>query len=98
MMSSLYGNGGCRWFGVPVSNDGLLLPLVFAQRRHFHWGFARIRPRHRPAIVSKIHLGISFGVTRRLCPFRPSVTVAVQRDAFDAKSIAALLKLRGAVA
>jgi hypothetical protein len=80
-MASLCGNGFRRWFGVPVSNDGLLLPLVFAQRRHFHRGFAGIRPRHRPAVVAKIHLGIPFGIARRLCPFRPSVAVAVQRDA-----------------
>jgi hypothetical protein len=97
-MSSLCGDGLRRWFGVPVSNDGLLLPLVFAQRRHFHRRFAGIRPRHRPAVVPKIHLGIPFGIARRLCPFRPSVAVAVQRDAFDAKSGAALFELRGAVA
>src|ERR1700690_606340 len=94
----LCGYGGCRWFGVPVSNDGLLLPFVFTEGGHFHRRFAGICPRHSPAIVPKIHLGKSFGVARRLCPFRPSIAVAVQRYAFDAKSSAALFELRGAVA
>jgi len=72
-MSSLCGNGFRRWFGVPVSNDGLLLPLVFTERRHFHRGFARIRPCHGSAVVPKIHLGIPFGIARRLCTFRPAI-------------------------
>jgi hypothetical protein len=97
-MSSLCSNGFRRWFGVPVSNDGLLLPFVFAQRRHFHRGFAGICTRHGPAVVAEIHLGIPFWIARRLCPFCPSVAVAVQRDALDAKSITALFELRGAVA
>ena len=52
-MASLCGNGWCRWFGVPVSNEGLLLPLVFAQRWHFHLGLARIGPRHGFAVVAQ---------------------------------------------
>jgi len=48
-------------------------------------------------IVAKIHLGIPFGIACRLCTFRPSITVAVQRDALDAKSSAALFELRGTV-
>src|SRR5277367_2056286 len=79
-------------------DDGFLLPLVFAQRWHFHLGLARIRPRHGLAVVTKIHLGIPFGIARCLRPFRPRIAVAVQRNAFDAESIAALLELRGAVA
>src|ERR1039457_4461395 len=32
------------------------------------------------------------------CPFSPRISVPMQRDAFDAKSITALLEFRGAVA
>src|ERR1700723_2494996 len=98
MMSSLCRDALRHWFGFMACYDGLLLPFVFAQRRHFHLGLARICPRHGLAVMSKIHLGIPFWIARCLRPFRPSVTVAVQRHAFDAKSIAALLELRGAVA
>src|SRR5580658_64275 len=97
-MGSIYGKGWSRWFGVPASDDGLLLPFVFAQRQHFHWRLARICPRHSPAIVAKIHVGIPFGIARCLCAFRPSITVAVQGDAFDTKSSAALFELGGTVA
>jgi hypothetical protein len=61
---------------------------------HTHW----ICPRHCPAVMADIYLGESFGIARSLGAFRPSVTVAVQRNSFDAKSNAALLKFRGAVA
>src|SRR5450631_4148371 len=98
MMSSLCRDGLRHWLGFLNFGDGFLLPLVFAQRRHFHLGLARIGPRHGFAVVAQVHLCIPFGITRRLCPFRPCVAVAMQRDAFDAKSIAALLELRGAVA
>ena len=50
------------------------------------------------AILADIHLGIPFGIARRLRPFRPRIAVAVQRHAFDAESGAALLELRGPVA
>src|ERR1700677_5207484 len=94
MMSSLCRDALRHWFGLMVSDDGFLLPFVFAQRRHFHLGLARIRPRHGFAVVAQIYLGISFGVTRCFCPFRPGITIAVQRNAFDAQTDAALMKFR----
>ena len=45
------------------------------------------------AVVAEGFLREPFGITGGLCPFRPCVTVAVQRHAFDAKPDAALLEL-----
>ncbi len=98
MMSSFCCDVLRRWFGVPVSKNGFLLPLVFAQGRHFHRGLAGIRPCHGLAVMPKIHLGKPFRIARRLGPFRPRITVAVQCHTFDAKSGATLFELRGAVA
>src|SRR5208282_137473 len=98
MMSSLCRDALRRWFGFMVSDDGFLLPFVFAQRWHFHLGLARIGPRHGLAVMSKIHLSIPFGIARRFYTFSPCVTIAVQRHAFDAQTNAALMKFRRPVA
>ena len=97
-MSSLCRDALRHWFGFMASDDGFLLPFVFAQRWHFHPALREYARVMALLLWPKIHLGIPFGIARRLCPFRPSVAVAVQRDAFDAKSIAALFKLRRPVA
>ena len=66
------------------------LPFVFTERRQFHFGLARIRPRHGLAVVAQIFLREPFGITGGLRPFRPRITVAVQRHAFDFEADAAL--------
>ena len=53
---------------------------------------------HGLAVVPQSLLGESFRVAACLGTFRPSVAVAVKRDAFDAKPTAALPEFRGAVA
>ncbi len=97
-MSSLCRDTLHDGFDFCAFDDGFLLPLVFAQRWHFHLGLARIRPRHGLAVVAQVHLRISFGIARCFCPFRPCVAVAMQRDAFDAQTNAALMKFRRPVA
>ena len=97
-MASLCRDALRHWFGFMASDDGFLLPFVFAQRWHFHLGLARIGSRHGLAVVAQIHLRIPFGIARRFCPFRPCVAVAVQRNSFDAQTNAALMKFRRPVA
>src|SRR5208283_140472 len=77
------GSGHCRGFDARTGALGAL-PFVFAQRRQFHLGLARIGAMNGLAVVAKGFLREPFGITGGLCPFRPCVAVAVQRHAFDA--------------
>jgi hypothetical protein len=69
------------------------LAFVFTQGRQFDFRVASISAMNRFAVMAKSLLREPFWITGALRPFRPSVSVAVQGDAFDAKSFAALFEL-----
>jgi hypothetical protein len=72
--------------------------LVIFQRRNFHQGPFRVGAMHGLAVVSQCLLRKAFRHSARLGPFRPSVAVAVQRHADNAKLAATRGKFHGAVA
>src|SRR5580693_4212303 len=83
-----------HWFNSYAVGKELPLLLVFAQRRQFHLRPAGVGAMHGFAIMPQVFHRKTFGITGGLRPFRPSVTVTVQRDTLDAKSVAPLLELR----
>src|SRR5208283_577505 len=58
-------------------------PFVFSERGQLHLGFAGIGAMHSLAVVAKCLLREALGITCLLGTFRPSITVAVQRNTDD---------------
>ena len=68
------------------------LPLIFSERWEFHLGFAGVRAMDGLAIVAERLLREAFGITGGLRPFRPGISVTVQRDALDFEADTSLMK------
>src|SRR4051812_33492185 len=74
------------------------LLFVFLQWRKRDLCFPRIRAVHGFAAMAQGELRKAFRVSDHLGPFRPRVTVAVQRDTLYSEAGATLLELSRAVA
>lgn len=79
-----------------LPSAGRLSP-VLRERREVDLGVAGVGGVVGLAVAAERLLGQALGVSDRLRAFRPSVPLAVQRDAFDSEVPAALLDFRGAI-
>jgi hypothetical protein len=86
-------HGLCREFGNLASHEHRPALFVFAKRRQFDLGLARISAMNRFAVVAKRLLREAFGIPCHLRPFRPGVAwVGMEEDPLDFEPIATLLK------
>ena len=57
--------------------------FIFFKRRQLHLGLARVGPMHGLAVMAERFLGKSFRIPANFGPFRPCVSVGMQRNAFN---------------